>query len=334
MVGAGRIAVEHSFDEGHALADRHRRQVDPVGDVAHGIDGRNRGLGILVHQDFSALAELHADPIEAQIRGVGLASGGVQNGIDLVMPAVGAFHPQAALCLFDFHNIRSDMQVDALFAHLVGDVAPHLSVKAAQNLLAAIELRHLGPHAVKDAGELAGNISAAHHHYPLWQVRQVKYLVRGDHMFRTVDTGHERRAARGNEDVLGSEGLAARQRDRMRIGDHGARLVECDTDLFHISLIDAFQTLYFPVLGGDQLRPVERGLAHGPAEPPGILEGRRKLGGIDHQLFRNAAADHAGAAPAVFLGNRHSCAGQCRHARGPNSAGAASDDKKVVVECH
>ena len=57
------------------------------------------------------------------------------------------------------------------------------------------------------------------------------------------------------------------------------------------------------VLVGDQRRPVERRLRHGPAEARGILELAGKARGVDQELLRHAAADHAGAADAIFLGD-------------------------------
>ena len=46
-----RLAAEHGVGEGVALADRDRRQVDAVGDVADGVDVRHRGLREGVDRD-------------------------------------------------------------------------------------------------------------------------------------------------------------------------------------------------------------------------------------------------------------------------------------------
>ena len=58
-----------------------------------------------------------------------------------------------------------------------------------------------------------------------------------------------------------------------------------------------------------------------------VLEILAELAGINEQLLGDAAADHAGAAHAVFLGDRHAGAGQRRHAAGAHAARAAADHK-------
>ena len=57
-------------------------------------------------------------------------------------------------------------------------------------------------------------------------------------------------------------------------------------------------------LCGDQRRPVEARLADGPAEAGGILELVGEAAGVDQELLRHAAADDAGAADPVLLGDR------------------------------
>ena len=68
-----------------------------------------------------------------------------------------------------------------------------------------------------------------------------------------------------------------------------------------------------------------------PAEALGGLEGGGELAGVDHELLGHAAANDAGAADAVFLGDGDAGSGQRRHPRGPHSAGAGADDEEVVV---
>src|SRR5438270_252068 len=74
------------------------------------------------------------------------------------------------------------------------------------------------------------------------------------------------------------------------------------------------------VLVGDQHVPVEMPFGDGPAEAGGILEILAKMAGIDEQLLWNAAADHAGAAEAVFLGDGDARAGLCRQPARPHAA--------------
>ena len=82
MVGLARLAAEHGVGEAVPLHDRHRRQVDAVGDVAHRLDVGHRGL-----RDHSstamapALSSCTPDLLQAEAVGVGRAAGGVHHAI-------------------------------------------------------------------------------------------------------------------------------------------------------------------------------------------------------------------------------------------------------------
>jgi hypothetical protein len=54
--------------------------------------------------------------------------------------------------------------------------------------------------------------------------------------------------------------------------------------------------------------------------------------GVDQQLLRHTAADHAGAADAVLLGEHHAGAVAGRDARGAHATRAAADDEEVGVQ--
>jgi len=64
-----------------------------------------------------------------------------------------------------------------------------VGVEAAQDLLAAVELGHRTAQAVKDPGELDGDVAAADHGDVVRQHLQVERLVRGDGM---LDPGNVR----------------------------------------------------------------------------------------------------------------------------------------------
>src|SRR3546814_6431676 len=94
----------------------------------------------------------------------------------------------------------------------------------------------------------------------------------------------------------------------MRISDWSSDVCSSDLQSLHAGigqqrLVDALQAVDLPVLVGDQGRPVEAGGRHRPAEAGGILEVLVEVGGVGQQLFRHAAADDAGAAVAVGLGD-------------------------------
>ena len=126
--------------------------------------------------------------------------------------------------------------------------------------------------------------------------------------------------------------LAGRQQPHgVGVVEHRAALDDLDLGALERRGIGGFEPRDLAVLVGDQRRPVERRLRHGPAVAGGVLELVGKARGIDQELLRHAAADHAGAADAVFLGDHHARAVARRDARGAHAARARPDDEQIDV---
>ncbi len=117
----------------------------------------------------------------------------------------------------------------------------------------------------------------------------------------------------------------------MRIGEHGPAFDDLHAGLAERRAIGRFEPRDLAILVGDQRRPIERGLRHGPAEAGGILEFAAEARRIDQKLFRHAAADDAGAAEAIFLGDHDARAMLGGDARGAHAARTAADDEKIDV---
>ena len=75
MVDFHRPLAEHGVGESVALADRDRRQVDAMGDVADGVDMRHRGLGPAVGGNPAVLRiDGDARLLQPEIGDVGVAA--------------------------------------------------------------------------------------------------------------------------------------------------------------------------------------------------------------------------------------------------------------------
>jgi hypothetical protein len=207
----------------------------------------------------------------------------------------------------------------------------NIVVEAAQNIFAAIDQRHFAAQPGEDAGEFDGDITAALDDDALRQFCEMKRLVRRDDMFEARNfRSHMRPAAGGNQDGLGANFGAGREAQCMLVFDDSARANELDFVAFKRGDIGRFQPIDFAILIGDQGRPTEcRLLRHGPAETGRVLELVAEARGIDQQLLRHAATDHAGAADAEFLGHHHPGAIARRDARRANATGASSDDEQI-----
>ena len=71
---------------------------------------------------------------------------------------------------------------------------------------------------------------------------------------------------------------------------------------------------------------------NGPAEAGGVLDLVMDVRADHEQLFRHAAADHAGAAHPVFFGDHDPGAVAGGDAGGANAARTATDDEQIDVE--
>ena len=96
--------------------------------------------------------------------------------------------------------------------------------------------------------------------------------------------------------------------------------------------VDALEPRDLLVLVGDQRRPVEGDVRDGPAEAGGVLDLVVDVRADHEQLFRHAAADHAGAAHPVFFGDHDLGAVAGRDAGGANAARTTADDEQIDVE--
>ncbi len=364
MVDRRRVALEHGLDELHPLADRHRRQVQPVGHVTDGVDRRHAGLRVFVHFDRAAAAERHAGLFQAHVLGVGRAAGREQHHVEDAVLPVGALDPHrhagarfglglaVARGLDRAAHVRgvlvgilvagggihagdvgAGVQVDAAFLHRVGDQAAGLLVEAAQDLRAAVVLRHLDAQPVEDAGEFAGDVAAADDQDGLGQVFQVEDVVRHDAAARPRHLGAHGAPAGGHEDVLGGLHLAGRQLDRVRIAQPRAGVERLDPRGLEHLAVDGLEPVQLLVQVPAEGLPVEGAVLDVPAVTARGVGHVRELGREDHQLLGHAAADHAGAAIAAFLGQRDAGAGLAGgHACGAHAARSAADHEEVVVE--
>ena len=89
--------------------------------------------------------------------------------------------------LVDLVDGAAGDDVDALFFHLGAHMLADVLVKAAQDVVAAIDHGDVGAVAIKDAGEFERDIAAALDHDALRQFGEVKRLVGGDHV---LDAGN------------------------------------------------------------------------------------------------------------------------------------------------
>jgi hypothetical protein len=128
-----------------------------------------------------------------------------------------------------------------------------------------------------------------------------------------------------------SAGIQALDLDGVAVLQPGLAMDQLGAGVLEVADVDAGEPGDLLVLFHQEPRPVEAGVGDIPAVAPGGLEMLRIFRGVDHELLGHAAADHAGAADAMFLSDRHLGAGHGRDPGRAHAAGARPDDEEVVV---
>ena len=127
--------------------------------------------------------------------------------------------------LVDLADGAAGEDVDAVLLHLGADMGADILVKTAQDVVAAIDQRHVGAEAGEDAGEFQRDIAAALDHDALRQFGQVKHFVGRDHVLDAGNFGAVvGRAAGRDQHVFRGDGLAGREPQRVGVLEHRAGL--------------------------------------------------------------------------------------------------------------
>ena len=158
---------------------------------------------IFVDDDVAALGDLDARRLEAEPGDVRRAAGGEHHAIGGRARSRWKGARKNALSI---GSIAATLQPVTILMpcrlHVHPHMRTHIIVEAAQDIVAAIDDRHVGAQAGKDAGEFERDIAAALDDDVLRKLLQMEGLVRGD---RVLDAGNRiaigRRAAGGDQNV-------------------------------------------------------------------------------------------------------------------------------------
>jgi hypothetical protein len=132
--------------------------------------------------------------------------------------------------------------------------------------------------------------------------------------------GHQRPGAGRDQDLFGGHRLPGSELDRIRASQLRAFLQDGDLmgrQRVGVSALDPSDLGKHIVA---ERRPVEPAIRHVPAEHRSIVQVLGKMRAVDQQLLRHTAADDAGAADPVLLGD---CDTRAVSRRNPRSANAA-----------
>ena len=306
IVDGRRLAAENAVGERLPLADRHRRQLDTIGHIADGIDARHRRLIIVIDLDRTILVEFDTRRFQTQPLGVRYPSGRDEHRIGGDRIAIFEMDHQRSVILFlDRLERRVEAEFDPLGHRNLEQTVADLLVIAAQYRVAAVDDRHLAAEFVEDARKFIGDIAAASNHHALRQTVEVKHLVRRDRMFAARKFGDEGPAAGRHQDAFGGEFGPVGEPYLLRTDDGRARLEDRNLVIIERLTVETFETRHFAQHIVAQPLPVEMAIGNVPAEMPRVLQIFCKVRPIDEQLLGHAAANDAGAADPMLLGDRN-----------------------------
>ena len=222
------------------------------------------------------------------------------------------------------------VDLDAAVAHLLRQRDAEIVVEPVQQILAPDDLDDLASEAAEDAGELDRDIAAADDDDAARQFRQIERLVRRDHVLDAGNVRHGRMPAGRDQDILGGI-VPPGDLDRVRIDQHAAALDDLDAAVAQHVDVDLFEPVELVVLRGDQAGQSNLGRRDAPAEPGRVGEGVGELRAVDQELFRHAAAQHAGAADTALLDDRDARAIAAGPPRAGDAARAGADRDHVEI---
>jgi hypothetical protein len=211
----------------------------PVRDIPDRVDVRHVGLRKAINGNAAVLRiDGDAGPFESEICNARMPADRKQHLIGGDARPVRQMRCEFVTVPINLVDSASRKNGDALFFHLRTDVRANIVVETAQDIVAAIDHRHIAAKSCKDAGELERDVSAALDRNSLRQFPEMKYLVGGDHV---LDAGNDPPvvggAARCDQHVFRTDGFACRQPQRMRVLEYRPRLDDARTRLLDIGCI-------------------------------------------------------------------------------------------------
>ena len=178
VIDFDRTLAEYAIGEGMAFADRNRRQVETVGDVADGVDIRCGGLRELVDGD-AAVVWIDGDPgfFQPEISDAGMPTDREHHLVRSDARSIRQMRGVSIAIPVDPLDRATGHDGDAVLFHLTAHMGANVLVEATQDVVAAVDHCHIGAEAREDAGELQRDVPAALDKDAPRQFSQVERLV-------------------------------------------------------------------------------------------------------------------------------------------------------------
>ena len=217
------------------------------------------------------------------------------------------------------HHVGAGVQVNATRTHSISNRTPCFIVETTKNLSAAIPLANFDAETGHDSGEFARDVTTTNDEKFLWQFVQMEDLIRSDTQLGPRHFGNHWAPPCRDKDRLSSFHRAIGELYLMGAIDYRALRQPLNAGIVEQPLIDRLEAVELCFKLCLERAPVERSRRDLPPVIACFLERCRIGRGENHELLRNAAADHAGSAVAILFGQRDLGAATGCHARGPHA---------------
>ena len=151
-------------------------------DVADGVDVGLAGAHGRI-DDNAPVGDLDASLVQAQFVDEWAAAEGLENEICrgcFFCAAVGKMRRLAPVFLGELAQLGASVHLHAFLAEVCFNWSRQILVASGENVIAALDERHLRANALKELGQLDGNRAAAEDEEARWLLAQVENLVAGE----------------------------------------------------------------------------------------------------------------------------------------------------------
>src|SRR5579883_632733 len=164
-----RLIAKNRVGESMSLADGNRCELNPVGDIADGVDRINIGLGKSIDLHCSKFAACDASLFETQTIRVRVSARCNHDLINIKRHALRQTHVITRRRLFNAGRQYAEIEFDTRTDKPIPHPAPQIIIKTAQNILATRNKRNIRPKPREYGSEFNGDVSAADYQQALWQ---------------------------------------------------------------------------------------------------------------------------------------------------------------------
>ena len=141
--------------------------------------------------------------------------------------------------MFKLGDIHTSLQINAFVDHFGRNQVATFIVEPAQDLFAAVHLRHLDAQTIENARKFAGDITAADNQDRLGQVIKQENLVRCDRQIGAFNRRFDRATTNSHQNMFGGKFLTGGQGNGVRILDRRAGIKGLNARPVQQAAIDA-----------------------------------------------------------------------------------------------